>query len=1382
MKVNAVPDSLDDDKYPYLENIRTYRDSSLTSRPQMTQTTAPPAAPNPILMMESQLGIYKVHDAILYSGAVFDTGYQPDVGCSILPFRPDASPTAWDYVFDIAKGTKVNVATGSPLVAKIGVAEPQNPPGAALLTSGWAEFLGSAVSWTAGGTAGAITNTNRISDTITAVFQDPSGIPASETGMWYAQVAASQPYKVGAMCTVNLIGGGTAEAMVGDVYPGVLGAGVQIQSIRYFSGATGRCVIVPTQQTFNGLPLGSTDGASLLNQSYITGLRRGALLQINAEISIISSVTLSPEGFICFEVSTTGAHVAGESLAGVMCVRLDGVNGPGGPTAPQLTGAGIVCSAITSNFTAGIGTMSITEAALGFNPFTSVAGPNEPTPREDDVIYVSVFMSDPSQLLDGRLIFDINTGDFLTDALYYSFRAADLEAAATSSQPQLQAVQQSVQRDYLLEQADAQKVTLSEQFIAGANAWAMFRIPISALTRVGSNETKSLNTLNAIRLSVNVAGNTTVALSVMAASLGHQMDVGDYPFGYYYCFRQRSSVTGARSNRSPITRYDLRPVRQAVLLLPDTTGLDPQCDLLDWFRQGVGLEELTYVGTQQWLLNSTFLDDYTDAALATTSKLETDNYEPWPSVDNPFQGIAAQVVGTTAVVQATGSAYVGRYLPGNLVQVGQQVYTLRKRPTPGAIAPVTLGVSAISYVTIAPQHSTMGTITLTGAPTLAIGSSFTFALTGFASELNGSTGIITAVGPGNQISFSIHPSAASSYSGAAGGTITGAVSGYLFEFEESAGTQTNANVTIYEPDVANLQHDRVWGPDAFGRFFSVGDTLRPGFISWTNPNNPDAASDANTYELSPPTEELQNGVILDGSTMVASPNRWWIGRPSATPSGYTWQELPVGAGLAAIWAIATDGERVFFWAKDGIREHSGGPSKSLTDEDLYLLFPHNGVLCPQPITFAGKTAYPPEYAYANSFRLTVCNGYLYADYLDATQTPRTLVCRLSTGAWSVDSYTVPISTRVVTTFPASNNQPPATAQRYQQLFSGGTNGAWYTEVSTPDPAGESVPWTVVTKDEIFGDLRAQKEIGDVMLDCVTSSGLTVQPISFGVNLGPLTTLAPIPARQEIPPVIPVGGLGVEVMSRTVGLLLQGTDRGPATILYAWQPAYIPQPEDATTRVLDWEDNGSPGAKWWQGFLLEANTYNVPKQLVVRNGDTLAAQAFQSSRIALPPGEGQHNGQQIVAYTFTPPFIAHLVRLEGADANTWQFFKVAWITEPSPEFGVEWHNQPTAHGFSGYQHVQQVMLAYNAPAPVSLVVLVDGVALPTVTFPATAGLAKVLQVLPPNKGLVYQYILTSTIPFQVWVDDIEVYVKPWGSPGPYQIVRQLGGEMSPAARI
>ena len=158
----------------------------------------------------------------------------------------------------------------------------------------------------------------------------------------------------------------------------------------------------------------------------------------------------------------------------------------------------------------------------------------------------------------------------------------------------------------------------------------------------------------------------------------------------------------------------------------------------------------------------------------------------------------------------------------------------------------------------------------------------------------------------------------------------------------------------------------------------------------------------------------------------------------------------------------------------------------------------------------------------------------------------------------------------------------------------------------------------------------------------------------------------------------------------------------------------------------------------------------------------------------------HNGQQEKAYSFTKPFVAHLVR-EEPDLVPWKKYKLTWVTQPTPEVVRNWITQPTAHGMLGFQHVKEARFAYNAPQPVTFTITIDGVAYPYV-LPPTAGYVRSTIPFGPWKGRVFQYSAVSTAGFQVWVEDFALLVKPWGDAGPYTTVKLIGGNLGPMATI
>ena len=71
----------------------------------------------------------------------------------------------------------------------------------------------------------------------------------------------------------------------------------------------------------------------------------------------------------------------------------------------------------------------------------------------------------------------------------------------------------------------------------------------------------------------------------------------------------------------------------------------------------------------------------------------------------------------------------------------------------------------------------------------------------------------------------------------------------------------------------------------------------------------------------------------------------------------------------------------------------------------------------------------------------------------------------------------------------------------------------------------------------------------------------------------------------------------------------------------------------------------------------------------------------------------------------------------------------------------------------------------------------------VTIPNSNGeQAKTLVIVPAFKFKLVSYTLSSASPFRLFREDVAVRVKPWGDPGPYQIVRPFGGGTEAKAEV
>lgn len=291
---------------------------------------------------------------------------------------------------------------------------------------------------------------------------------------------------------------------------------------------------------------------------------------------------------------------------------------------------------------------------------------------------------------------------------------------------------------------------------------------------------------------------------------------------------------------------------------------------------------------------------------------------------------------------------------------------------------------------------------------------------------------------------------------------------------------TNLTYEIAQPILAAQPLPYLWGPtDNVSFFFGVGDPLRPGTLYWSKGNNPDSAPDTNQEDVTSPSEPLVNGCIVNGLGWVASTERAWLIYPNffnalATVEGtvgstWTLQESALKRGLYIPRGLAVDGAaNVFFRAKDGIYISPGGQGgESITDDDLFNLFPHEGKV-PKPVTRGGYTVMPPDDTKPQNQKMNVANGYLYYDYLDTTNTPQTLVFDIAARGWVLDEYQYPATLHILEEGAGVNG-----------TLTGNVDGSVRPLVDSGPEVGCAV---LLMPCENSGDTRAEKHWGDLYIE------------------------------------------------------------------------------------------------------------------------------------------------------------------------------------------------------------------------------------------------------------------------------------------------------------
>src|ERR1035437_9310031 len=238
---------------------------------------------------------------------------------------------------------------------------------------------------------------------------------------------------------VPILINGAEVVLVNQVFP--ISSTTTIAGIAYDVGTVGLCSVVLTAPTQEITP--------------------DSVVKLSTELVRVLAVVVGPDGIPAFRCVTTGTHAAGETGSGYASIRAyTAIN-----HAPAET---VVNVSAAASIAPGTGTLTAT-TAIDF----SKAG-NRPITHADH-LWTSVLFDVPTNLTEGRIELDIGNGLFNQNYFYYPFTQAELNTSG------------------LTFDADGNPVDL------GSAVWTQFFITLSQLIRVGTDETKTLANVVAVR-------------------------------------------------------------------------------------------------------------------------------------------------------------------------------------------------------------------------------------------------------------------------------------------------------------------------------------------------------------------------------------------------------------------------------------------------------------------------------------------------------------------------------------------------------------------------------------------------------------------------------------------------------------------------------------------------------------------------------------------------------------------------------------------------------------------------------------------------------------------------------------------------------------------
>lgn len=1350
--ISVLPsDLLPPGKLPYLRNMRSYVDGSLSPRAGLAvQSDAGFGATVHSLMRLNDPttfngGVPAVRvigaGGSLFRGAVPGTAYGAaiDTGYSGNPLvsfaaQPPQSPRPYLYVADSAKYRKLTT-NGNPL--QVGLAQPSAPSTEPLAVVDVqhisAHDIQTSAAWTNAGTVASVPSTvnKRIDTIISQILYD-----IGATGYASIVPANTANITVGTLLTVGNPSGSFENALVTDVTIAV--ASTTVAAIVYDQGTTGLCTIQPagslgtgqldappidayrrraylTQGTAFAVPRGEAGGLPPTPDPSLP-VRRirqvdfpvdGLIVLNGAETVRILSVAVGPAGVQSFRCSTAGTISAGQTITGLSAFRIF-------LSSTWTAGDGLLRQMLTN-------TLTYVTPAEGEKPRITggIQAPyvinlsqfsNGQAVLPEDELHLAINVDRLTEIVSVRIYIDVDASvnDFLQNYYFHEWRASDIISAIQGTNAEnvtpLVDARRTVVANQQLEtpQVPLKSQTYAQRIQARKEAAA-------AQHQANSQRQRQPIASTAISTQLGLGNSQWVDLRVKIGTLVH---VGTDP-----------TRTLANAAAFEILLVAEGPTEDVV---PSPLNI-AYSDLQIYGGGGPDVGEVgdPYVWTYRY--RSTETGAKSNPAPATRGgsipRRQNVDLTPTPSTDPQVDKIDWFRLGgalTDYTYVGTGPNSSSPFRDDRIdtaIDGGETLAYNNFQPWPLQDLPRTGTCDVAGSALRRVSGDVFNTAWAPGSIILVNGRATTL----YASPLDANTlFVVDNVGSGSAVDFALPG-----------------------------------------PTLLDQPLGRAWGPYQ-GFFFACGDAINPGTLYFSNGNDVESANDSNTVIVTSPSEQLQNGGIYNVFPFVFSTsNLYALQLTPGADSPFRAIQTPCGRGLWTPWAFDLGPEGIFFLAGDGIFVTAGGsPAKSLTDADLRAIFPKDGI---PGVSVNNIPAV--DMSQTTRLRLAYISGWLYFDYVDLNGAGRTLILDIAGNRWFLDDTSLTdVSVRL---------QEPG-AGVYDQIL-GATNGFLYqydAAAIRDDSADLSwdvwTPWidggaarTVKQFGDIGVDLNAADSIGGILSSPVTNDGKT---FPSGAILGAGDT-----GRQSY--IVNLAN-GVGVLTRNLGMRFSGSlvagDTARPTLFW-WEPAFLVKVDDVSRRTTDWDDLGYQGAKFVQGIIIRANTYGQNKVLEIQKDGGV---------LGIPQLTINHNGEQQIAYPLAAagwlPFVTELIRIVGADEQDWQLLGYRFVWEPAPELATQWETQFTSEDWPGYGTVRDMVFAYSADAPVVLTFTYDD-RQQIYTLPSTSGLyRRHYFVFCPNKELANKFQWKSEEPFRVYKKDVATRICGWGDAGGYRVANPFGG--------
>lgn len=586
------------------------------------------------------------------------------------------------------------------------------------------------------------------------------------------------------------------------------------------------------------------------------------------------------------------------------------------------------------------------------------------------------------------------------------------------------------------------------------------------------------------------------------------------------------------------------------------------------------------------------------------------------------------------------------------------------------------------------------------------------------------------------------------------------------ELEKDMGSLVGVQFEIKTPLLTGQPLPMLFGPFGEGNsglfLFATGNDKAAGTFYWTDGNSPDTQSDINFLELTSPSEPLLAGVMYDGYGFIYSNKRNFTILPTFQSGalGFIARENANSRGVFSRWSICVGRNYIYYLTDnaDGIVRVAGnGNPQSITNGSLYNLFIHNGVN-PKPIVLkiggSNISIQPPDFTIPEAIRFFHIKDYLFFRFIDILGNQVCLVFDEKIGEggdWiSYDTYADnKVNAFYLEEIESSSNILVGVNGGIGRFQDGAT-------IRENDLKSIIIPFCL---DQ--GNSRILKRYDEVVFDAVVGSGFNY---TIFYNNGELA---------EVQQVVS-GGTGRQKIARVTNDNIEGKlarniacklewNLSDEVKLYEQQFYYIPRADQINDRASDLEDAGVFKDKFWQGVIIEADTFGEDKELVFKD-DTGAAKSV----III-----NHSGKSIKSYSFDSPWISHRIVRISDDNVEWIHYNSEYRFDIEPELGKAWETQETSHGISGFKVIERIGIVARTSAVATLKIYYDD-SVETYNLDNTSGdKKKQFFFVRARKGKLLKYRIESSENFRIYENDLEICIRQFNMPNFYQAIHPFG---------